>query len=343
MTAPFEDPDDPQRSMRLAILAAAAAGDAGAAYRVVADLLGLGVSFEEILFGVLAPLEAEVGQRWQQGDFGVCDEHVVTATLETVVALLAGSFDSAPDARRVVVACAEGDVHTLAARMIAAYLVFLGWRVYFLGPGQPADDLGAYLREYPPEALVLSCTLAAALPGARASIRAAHAAGVPVLAGGNGFGADGRRARALGADAWTADPEEVDALLRTWQPDPASAERGARNGGEDDQSLLRRRAAVLARAERDLVSSSAPLTAADVRAHLELLFDTLGASVLLDDAEVVAEFAAWQRARLAALSAGAVAADLRQGLQAALEGDPPRAARFLEAAAVAAAPRVSRQ
>jgi methanogenic corrinoid protein MtbC1 len=333
MATPFEDPDDPQLPVRLAILVAAVGGDAGAAYGRVSELLGLGVSFPDILFGVLAPLEAEVGRRWQQGDFSISEEHAVTATLETVVALLAGSFDSAPDARRVVVACAEGDVHSLAARMIAAHLVFLGWRVNFLGPSQPADDLGAYLRENPPEALVLSCTVAAALPGARASIRAAHAAGVPVLAGGHGFGADGRRARALGADAWAADPREIDALLCTWQPDPAGAERGARSGGEDDQSLLRRRAAVLARAERDLVSSGSALPTADVRAHLEFLFDSLAASVLLDDVEVVAESAAWQRARLAALSAGAAAADLRQGLQAALEGDPPRAARFLEDAA----------
>ena len=333
MATPFEDPDDPQHSVRLAILVAAAGGDAGAAYGYVSELLGRGVSFPDILFGVLAPLEAEVGQRWQQGDFSISEEHAVTATLETVVVLLAGSFDSAPDARRVVVACAEGDVHSLAARMIAAQLVFLGWRVNFLGPSQPADDLGAFLQENPPEALVLSCTLAAALPGARASIRAAHAAGVPVLAGGRGFGADGRRARALGADAWTADPREIDAILCTWQPDPGSTESGARNGGEDDQSLLRRKVAILARAERDLVLSGAALPAADVRAHLELLFDSLAASVLLDDAEVVAEAAAWQRARLAALSAGAAAADLRQGLQAALEGDPPRAARFLEAAA----------
>lgn len=333
MVSPFENTDDPQHSARLAILVAAAGGDAGAAYGHVSELLGLGVSFPEILFGVLAPLEAEIGRRWQQGDFSISEEHAVTATLETVVALLAGSFDSAPDARRVVVACAEGDIHSLAARMIAAHLAFLGWRVNFLGPGQPADDLGAYLRQNPPEALVLSCTLAAALPGGRASIRAAHAAGVPVLAGGGGFGADGRRARSLGADAWTADPEEVDALLSSWQPDPAGTESGARNGGEDDQSLLRRRAGILARAESDLALSDAALPTGEVRAQLALLFDSLVASVLLDDAEVVAEAAAWQRARLAVLSTEAIAAELRRALQAALEGEPPRAARFLEAAA----------
>ncbi len=179
----------------------------------------------------------------------------------------------------MVVACAEGDVHSLAARMIAAHLVFLGWRVNFLGPSQPADDLGAYLQANPPEALVLSCTLPAALPGARASIRAAHAAGVPVLAGGRGFGADGRRARALGADAWTADPREIDAILAP----------GSRPGQRREQRSQRRRGrpeppSAAGRdpgpRERDLVLSVAALPAADVRAHLALLFDSLAASVL---------------------------------------------------------------
>ena len=335
MTAPDDRLADARATARLAVLAAAVAGDAGAAYHFLADLLGEGMPFEEILFDILAPLEAEVGRRWQQGDFCVSEEHVVTATLETVVSLLAGSFDISPDARRVVVACAEGDVHSLPARMVSAYLLFLGWRATFLGPGQPAADLGAYLREQPPEALVLSCAMATALPGARDSIREAHAAGVPVLAGGRGFGPNGGRAFALGADAWTADPAAVDEILRTWRPDPAAAEQSACNGGEDSNSLSRRRAAVVARALGHLLSERATGESAPVelQARLDLLVDALAASLLLDDPEVVVELAAWQRALPAAPSAGVPAAALLEALQAALEGDPPRAARFIAAAA----------
>lgn len=332
MTAWLDDGADPWRSARLAILAMASAGDAGAVYHLVADLMGDGVPFLTILFEVLSPLEAEVGSRWQQGDFCIADEHLVTATLETVVSLLAGSFDVPDDARRVVVACAEGDTHSLPARMVAAYLVFLGWRSVFLGAGQPASDLGAFLHEQPPEALILACAMATALPGARECIRVAHEAGVPVLAGGRGFGPDGRRAYALGADAWTADPGEIDVILNNWRPDPAAAEAKAPHGGEDLLRLEERRAGVVARALALLGEQPGDrANPAQFRPDLELLLDALAASLLLDDAQAVTELAAWQRSRPAAAEEARATA-LLAALRAALGTDPPRGAAFLEAA-----------
>lgn len=313
---------------RLAVLAAASAGDAGAAFHLVSDLLGEGVPFPSVLFEVLSPLEAEVGDRWHRGEWGVTEEHTVTSTLETVVALLAGSFDVPEGARRVVVACAEGDNHSLPARMVAAHLVFQGWRAVFLGAGQPAADLGVFLRADPPEALVLSCAIATALPGARACIREAHAAGVPVLAGGPGFGPDGSRANALGADAWTADAEQVGEILQDWAPDPVAAESGARDGGEELPRLDRCRAALAARAAASVDATGAP---ARLRSDLELLLDALAASLLLDDPGLVVELAAWQRSvpGPGAVDAGAALAALREALPA----DLPRAAAFLDAAA----------
>ena len=108
--------------------------------------------------------------------------------------------------------------------MIAAYLTYLGWRVTFLGATIPADDLGAFLADEKPHALVLSCSLTANLRGARESIRAAHDAGVPVVAGGRAFGANDERATAIGADGWLGDPRRLDDLLRTWDPNPAVTE-----------------------------------------------------------------------------------------------------------------------
>jgi len=332
MTTWPDDSTDPWRSARLAILASASAGDAGAVFHLLADLMGGGVPFPAILFDVLSPLEVEVGDRWHQGDFSVTEEHTVTATLETVIALLAGSFDIPDGARRVVVACPEGDTHSLPARMVAANLVFLGWRAVFLGPGQPADDLGASLRERPPTALILSCTVVTALPGARASIRAAHEAGVPVLAGGRAFGVDGSRAYALGADAWTAHPGRVDEILHTWAPDPARAESRARDGGADLARLDRRRAELLARATAALTGPDVPLDQARLRSGLELLLDALAASLLLDDPEVVVQFTDWQRS-LPAMPGTADPEATLAALQAAVATDPPRAAAFLEAAA----------
>jgi hypothetical protein len=54
--------------------------------------------------------------------------------------------------------------------------------------------------------LALSCTLPPNLVGAAHCVRAAHEAGVPVVAGGRMFGSTPRRGRAIGADGWAAHP-----------------------------------------------------------------------------------------------------------------------------------------
>ncbi|MEK8174804.1 hypothetical protein NKH77_54395 [Streptomyces sp. M19] len=59
-----------------------------------------------------------------------------------------------------------------------------------------------HLRTFGPDALILSCSLAARLPTAHAAITMCRGAGVPVVAGGRGFGPGGRYARVLNADAW---------------------------------------------------------------------------------------------------------------------------------------------
>jgi len=328
---------DGRASARLAVLAAALDGDAGAAYHFLSGLLGEGVSFEEILFEILAPLEGEVGRRWHEGDLSISEEHLVTSTLETVVSLLAGSFDLPPDAPRLVVACPEGEAHSLPARMIWAYLVYRGRRAAFLGPGYPAVDLGGFLRAQRPAALLLSGTVAAALPGARAAVREAHASGIPVLAGGAAFGPDGGRARALGADAWAAHPTEIETTLNTWRPDPAAAEAAvtARAPGLewDLPADGRRRVVAAALAGLGAAPAAAGWEGPGVTAALEALFDAAAAALLVDDPALLAEFIRWQRELAGYSGKGDITPDLIAALTAALHEVSPVAARLLAGAA----------
>ncbi len=111
-------------SARLGITAAALSGDSGGLYNIVARLMDEGVPLGSLLFDVLLPTERDVGSRWQSGDYLVSEEHTATATLETVVALLAGSLDQPEDGLHVVIASAEGDAHSLAGRAVVAYLLF---------------------------------------------------------------------------------------------------------------------------------------------------------------------------------------------------------------------------
>jgi methanogenic corrinoid protein MtbC1 len=202
--------------------------DAAEASRIVLGMLDEGTSVERITTEVLAPAQVRVGELWQQGRWTVADEHAATAVTETALSALttATSRPRSPQARHVVVACAEGDWHTLPARMAASVGASGDTRVTVLGPSVRADDLGRRLAADTVDLLALSCTLPANLLGAARCVQAAHDAGVPVLAGGRAFGRTSHRAHAIGADAWAEHPG---ALL---EPTPALTGRETRIPGE---------------------------------------------------------------------------------------------------------------
>jgi methanogenic corrinoid protein MtbC1 len=319
------------------VLAAVGQGDAGAAFDVVGGLMADGVPFESILFDIIAPLQTEIGRRWQQGDYGIAEEHAATGAVETLVSLLAGSFSNPDDARHVVVACAEGDTHSLPARMVAAYLLYLGWKVTYLGSSVPASDLETYLGELEPEALVLSCAIVTCLPGARASIAAAHHAGVPVLAGGRGFGVTPDRARRLGADEWAAHPGAIDETLRGWEPDMAAAEARAAVPNDEMQRLEADRLQIVARATEAARTSAAAGGATNVRlrADVLILFDALLAALLVGDASVMRDFGTWHRSLAAPTHIGAASASIVGALRSEVAQLAPTAAAYLDETLVA--------
>lgn len=285
---------------RLAATAAALNGDSGTLYHLVSGLMGEGVSFDTILFDLLVPAEQDVGARWQRGDYLVSEEHAATATMETVVALLAGSFDQPRDGMQVVVAAAEGDYHSLPPRLIAAYLLSLGYRTTFLGANVLATDLGEFLAMESPDALVLSCAMTNHLVGARAAIRASHAASVPVIVGGNAFGQTGVRPRVLGADAWASSPRDLPEILSSWSPDPETAEMQAVDPSHELTELLRQRAQVTAIAQREMAFLSTNNGHARQADEISLLLGAVEASMLIDDDQVIVEMLRWQETTLTA-------------------------------------------
>jgi methanogenic corrinoid protein MtbC1 len=279
---------------QLGVVTALLEGDAALAFHQVLDLMSAGTPFDEILFDVLVPIQTDVGRRWVGGDYGIGDEHAISASLETVVSLLAGSFDQPEDGDHVVLSAAEGDTHSLPARVIAAYLTYRGYRVTNLGATLPADDLQEMLELHQPSALVLTCTMSGSLPGARRCIAAAHRAGVPVVAGGRGFGTTDERARRLGADAWLSNPRLLDGLLGRWEPDIEAAESAAVDLVE--AKLTERWADIGALAEA--VGAAHSFTGgqrAAMRLDVNMFVSTLDAAVLIDDPAPFVELADWHR------------------------------------------------
>ncbi|MEU5209000.1 B12-binding domain-containing protein [Streptomyces sp. NPDC020742] len=194
--------------------------DEHAAVRQVFDAVDAGLGPEDVLLGLIVPVQRRVGERWAANELTVAQEHAGTAIMERAVAALAHHRPTTVGAEhgRITVACVDGEWHALPARLLSEVLRLHGWRTDFLGAQVPSAHLIAHLHQTGPQAVALSGSLATRLPAAHAAITACQAAGVPVLAGGAAFGPDGRYARLLGADAWAPDARTAAEVLARGLP-----------------------------------------------------------------------------------------------------------------------------
>ncbi|MFE9852609.1 B12-binding domain-containing protein [Streptomyces sp. NPDC005576] len=345
-------PDHPLSRLRDGLWDAVLEGDEHTATGLVLDALHDGADAESVLLDVIAPVQGRVGVEWAANRITVAQEHAATAINERVVGAVSGSpaalavrtaGPSGPSGR-VTVACVDGEWHALPARILAEVLTLRGRRVDYLGAQVPTAHLIAHLHRTGAGAVALSASLATRLPAAHAAITACQATGTPVLVGGAAFGADGRYARLLGADAWAPDARAAAALL--------AAGAGSRTPrvhqpiddlphlGDQEYTLVVRSRTQLVKAvlaglderfppARDYSEAQRDRTAEDV-AHI---VDFLAAALYTDDAELFTGFLDWTGGILTAR--GVPALSLLPALEVLGEElrDFPRATRHLRLAA----------
>ncbi|MEU8154135.1 cobalamin-dependent protein [Micromonospora sp. NPDC048986] len=309
--------------------------DEYAATDLAIGLLDAGVPAERVLLDLVAPAQAEVGERWARNEWSVAQEHAATHISEQVVAAVAAHVKPRPTGGRVVVACMDGEWHALPPRLVAEVLRLRGWQVTFLGASVPAAHLVSYLHRYDAHAVALACALPMRLPYAHRMIEACRRSDVPVVVGGRGFGTDGRWARRLGV-AWAPDAPSAAELIadeRALRGTPPA--RLAHLADDEYASLVRRRGELIdsALAElRERVPAARAYTAAQLDAtvsDLGHIVDFLAAAVYVDDPSLFTEFVQWLSGILGSrgVPSGAVVLPLEH--YAAALRDFPRAARAL--------------
>lgn len=320
--------------------AALATADRRSAVAIATGLVDQGMPVEAVLTDLVSPAQTEVGRRWARNEWNVAQEHAATSISEEVVAALGGRLDAAPQRGIAVVSCVEGEWHALPARLLAETLRSAGWDVRYLGASLPAHHLTQFIHDVGPDVIALSCSISTSLPRARRMIEAARDGGVPVIAGGRGFGTDGRWARLLGADGWApSGPEAAKTLSAdSWPrftdraPDFLQVDDAADRiwSGVDElteateQELWHRFPAM-----SDYDSEARARTREDI----EHILNFLAASLYVDDVTLFLEFLDWLDALLEAR--GVPAAAVTAGIDALLAVLPPlpRAKAFLLEAA----------
>jgi diguanylate cyclase (GGDEF)-like protein len=215
----------PLREYVQSYLGDAVAGDRQAAVRLTLDLLDRRVSREQIIVDLLAAAQREVGQRWYCNELTVADEHLASGVTAAALDTLMGETSQSPGGSLTVVACAEGDFHSLAAQMFGELLREHGIGVTVLGASTPAGVVAEFLARSGADSLAISCSVPIFFPGTVRLIDAAHRQGIPVIAGGRALGHSASRAERLGADAWALTAADAAAILLAWKSEPPSIGR----------------------------------------------------------------------------------------------------------------------
>ena len=122
------------------------------------------LSADEFLDAVVVPLVDHLRVRVLDGSLRRSHGHLAHAVLRRVLDHVVATATAPLASRDVVVGLLGGHTHELDALILAATAASDGWRVTYVGPGVPADDIADTLEQVDARVLVLS---AAATPGDR--------------------------------------------------------------------------------------------------------------------------------------------------------------------------------
>ena len=329
----LDDPDDGERYLRLV-----GDGDEYGAVGIVTALLAHGVPPARVILDLIARTQRRVGELWAANDWSIAREHAATAISERALAAVAARTPVRPVRGRITVACVDGEWHAVPSRILGELLRLDGWRVDFLGASVPGPHLVTHLHQTGPDAVALSCMLATRLPRAHAAITACRSVGVPVIAGGPGFGPEGRWAHRLGADAWAAGAEgAVRRLAGDWPPPIDDPYETGFLGDDEYTHLVRHRGELVGTTVTRLTAAYPPVGGYSRRQHdatvedLGHVIDFLAAALYVADGQIFTDFVAWTAAVLQARQVPPVALQIGLTLIRDQLRDYPSATALIDA------------
>ncbi|WP_257454913.1 cobalamin B12-binding domain-containing protein [Archangium lipolyticum] len=164
------------------------AGNLRGVLRLLDEALEKGASVTELQCHVIQVAQRELGRLWQGNLIGIAQEHRATAISQVALAhLFSRAQPAPPQGVSVAVACVEGELHEMAARLLSDFLELAGFTVMYLGANLPTDSLLSLLEQEPPDVLALSVTMVFNIPALRravAEVRGRLGPGLPILIGG---------------------------------------------------------------------------------------------------------------------------------------------------------------
>ncbi len=127
-----------------------------AALESVLTKAAVSLSVPALLEKVIAPFMTLLGDLWREGQCRVAHEHLASGIVRTLLGDLLRARDAIDSAPGIAVATPLGQLHELGALMAAVTAASEGWRVIYLGPNLPAEEIAGAVVESHARAVALS-------------------------------------------------------------------------------------------------------------------------------------------------------------------------------------------
>ena len=139
---------------------------------------------------LLKPVMYNIGQQWAEGKLDAATEHVCVNTAAALIKVIDKSRLVRSTDRyykgTIFICTPNGEQHNLACNIIESVLLSKGYKVYNASPSLPADSVINSLKNFTPDAILISITLTDHLQTTRNLIRKirTHLPYLPIFLGG---------------------------------------------------------------------------------------------------------------------------------------------------------------
>lgn len=207
---------------RQRFLAALLAGDSRSCLQLGGQLAKTPAGLETFYLEILQPCLYEIGRLWEQGEISVAQEHLASALVARLMAVLYPSLELVqPPKGRAVVTAAPNEFHETGARCVADLLSLDGWEIDYLGANTPQGELLAYLHRRRPDLLAISVAMTFNLDLTQEVVTAirqdSDLKNLKVMVGGLAFELQPELWQATGADGYAPDAKKAVVLARSWR------------------------------------------------------------------------------------------------------------------------------
>ncbi|MBA4285345.1 MAG: cobalamin-binding protein [Xanthomonadaceae bacterium] len=187
--------------------------DAAAASRYIEAMIDQGFLLETLYLHLLAPAARYLGELWSQDLCDFVDVTMALGRVQHVIREFSPAFrvagaEPATEARRILLAPAPGEQHSMGLMMVKEFFLRSGWDVVG-GPGTPSEEVGVQVAsqwfDFVGVSVGSDCRLAGLATWLAAIRGVSLNPAVKILLGGPQFVANPELAALMGADATASD------------------------------------------------------------------------------------------------------------------------------------------